>query len=75
MELLLLMSNSDVKGLKNEFANKVNLSELLQLINLLKQIPQSQIYQDTNKDKMLIYLSPKQHKTITSIFASSILDI
>ena len=51
VELLLLLSQSDVKQLKHDF-NNVNFTEILQLINVLKQLPQSQIYHDImNRNK------------------------
>ena len=54
VELLSIMSQSDVKGLRNDFKN-VNFSEILQLINVLKKLPQSQIYHDMmNQQRRLI---------------------
>ena len=69
VELLLIMSQADVKGLRNDFKN-VNLPEILQLINLLKKMPQSQIYQDMinqQQQKVVIYLTPEQHTTINKL--------
>ena len=66
IELLLLMSQNDIKNLKEEFVN-VRMPEILQLINLLKKMPDSQIYQDFHKEKQVIYLTPKQHETINQL--------
>ena len=65
VELLLLMSQSDVKQLKHDF-NNVNFTEILQLINILNQLPQSQINHDimnqNNKTK-IVYSTPQQHSS------------
>ena len=66
VELLLFMSQNDIKNLKQDLGN-VRMPEVLQLIKLLKNIPQSQVYQDFHKEKQVIYLTPKQHETINKL--------
>ena len=46
------MPQNHLFNLKNDFGN-VQMTEILQLINLLKKIPSSQIYQDFNKKKTI----------------------
>ena len=50
MNLLLLMSQDDIKSLKNDHPH-LKFPEILQLINVLKNLPQSQIYSDTIANK------------------------
>ena len=69
VELLLLMSKNDIKDLKNELGG-IKTSEILQLINLISKIPNSQVYNDLNNDNQrerVVYLTPQQHKTINNL--------
>ena len=67
VELLLLMPQNHLMNLKSDLGSNVRMPEILQLINLLKKIPQSQVYQDSNKQKQVIYLTPQQHETINKL--------
>lgn len=62
VELLLLMTQNDIKDLRKELTN-VKIVEIFQLINLLKKIPQSQIHQNLENDSQKKTNRLLNHKT------------
>lgn len=66
VELLLFMSQNDVKELKKDITG-IKMQEILQLISEIAKIPQSQIHREMNTNIKVVYLTPKQHDTISQL--------
>ena len=66
IDMLLFMNENDIKQLKNDI-NGIKMNEIFQLISLISKINTSRIYRDINKNKPVIYLTPKQHNTINKL--------